>query len=148
MDLGWIVFLCGCATSNEPSGIPAPLELDGSHWAVTEYRADDGGLVSVLPESEVTVAFDAGARITGSAGCNAYFASYTLDSEGLRFGAPGATRRFCGEPSGLMDQEFRFLALLEQVAGMRLAGGTLRLLSDSGEPLVMLVPTTQFLPGS
>jgi heat shock protein HslJ len=63
-----------------------------------------------------------------------------VDTDGLRVGLPGATRMFCGEPGGLMDQEIRFLFLLEQAAGMRRQEQTLSLLDESGEPLLLLRP--------
>ena len=127
-------------TSGETSSSPAPIRLDGSQWVVTEYRTESGELAGVMKGSELTMTFGADGRVTGSAGCNSYFASYALQADGVRFGLPGATRMFCGEPAGLMDQEFRFLSLLEKVAGLRLEGGNLSLMEDGGQPVLVLAP--------
>ena len=129
-----------CGASDETTGSPEPIRLDGSQWAVTEYRAEGGDLAGVMKGAELTMAFGADGRVTGSAGCNSYFASYALEADGVRFGLPGATRMFCGEPAGLMDQEFRFLSLLEKVVSLRLEGGNLSLLEDSGQPALVLAP--------
>lgn len=118
------------------------MRLDGSQWTVTEYRAEEGGLAGILDGSAVTLTFGADGRATGSAGCNSYSASYVLNADSLGFGLPAATRMFCGEREGLMDQEFRFLFLLEKTAGMRLQEGTLSLLDESGQPLLLLQPMT------
>ena len=133
---------CGAPdhTADETSDSPTPILLDGSQWAVTEYRTERGDLAGVMQGTELTMAFGGDGRVTGSAGCNSYFASYALEADGVRFSLPGATRMFCGEPAGLMDQEFRFLSLLEKVAGLRLEGGNLRLEEESGQPALVLTP--------
>ncbi len=139
-----VLVLNACGASDETSGetpySPAPIRLEGSQWVVTEYRTESGDLAGVMKGSELTMTFDADGKVTGSAGCNRYFASYTLEADAVRFTLPGATRMFCGEPVGLMDQEFRFLSLLEKVAGLRVEGGNLSLEEDSGQPALVLTP--------
>jgi len=136
------VVLGACGGSDESSGDPAPVRLDGTRWTVTEYLAEEGGLVGVLDGTGATLIFGDDARVTGSAGCNSYSASYAVGADGLSVGLPAATRMFCGEQDGLMDQEFRFLFLLEQAAGMRRQEETLSLVDESGEPLLLLRPMT------
>ena len=46
---------------------------------------------------------------------------------------------FLDDPPGLMDQESRYLALLESVETFRLAGERLELLAD-GETVLRFVP--------
>ena len=137
-----VLVLGACGGPDESSDDPAPVRLDGTQWTVTEYRAEEGGLVGVLDGTRVTMIFGDDARVTGSAGCNGYSASYAVGAGGLSVGLPAATRMFCGELDGLMDQEFRFLFLLEQAAGMGWQAEALILVDESGEPLLLLRPMT------
>ena len=132
--------LGACGGFGESSGDPTPVRLEGTQWTVAEYLAEEGGLVGVLDGTRVTLIFADDARVTGSAGCNSYSASYAVDADGLRVGLPAATRMFCGDQDGLMDQEFRFLFLLEKAADVRRKEETLSLLDDNGEPLLLLRP--------
>jgi hypothetical protein len=43
---------------------------------------------------------------------------------------------YCGEPEGTMEQEARYLGLLESVAGHRIDADRLDLLNDAGETLL------------
>ena len=135
-----LMALGACGGFDEASNAPVPVQLDGTQWTVAEYLAEEGGLVGVLDGTQVTLIFGDDARVTGSAGCNSYSASYAVDTDGLRVGLPAATRMFCGEQDGLMDQEFRFLFLLEKAAGVRRQEETLSLVDESGEPLLVLRP--------
>ena len=61
---------------------PAPDEesagsaLEGATWQVTEYLAADG--TAATPVAPATVTFQNG-QVTGNAGCNGFFAGYTVD---------------------------------------------------------------------
>lgn len=94
--------LSGCG------GAPADL-LTGSEWVVEDIAG--GGIID---SSRVTIDFGPDDRIAGTAGCNRYFAAYTLTGEGLSFGDAGSSMMACTEP--LMAQERRFLEALESVA--------------------------------
>lgn len=86
---------------------PAP--LTGHRWLLTRL----GGESVISEETPVTALFADG-RVTGSGGCNGYFA--TVDSPGdgrLKVGPAGATRRACA--TAVMDFEMRYLAALSQV---------------------------------
>jgi heat shock protein HslJ len=92
----------------------------------------------VLGGSNVTAIFTAGedpnsGRLAGRAGCNQYSASFTLFGEdAIKLSAAIATRMFCGEPSGVMEQEAAFLKALEAVSRYRIEGEKLHLSDEAG----------------
>jgi heat shock protein HslJ len=107
-------------------------ELAGSVWDVISYNNGKQAVVSVLAGSRITASFGADQRITGSAGCNHYFASYKQSGESITIAAPGATRRACAEPAGVMEQETAFLAALASVATVRQEANRLTLRTPAG----------------
>ncbi len=83
--------------------------LEGRNWALSGF-ADNEGLPA---EVTVTARFEQG-RLSGSAGCNNYFAAYNLGEEGgLSIEMPASTRKMCRGPA--MEVERRFLAALPKV---------------------------------
>lgn len=108
-------------------------ELAGSVWDVIGYNNGQQAVVGVLAGSRITVSFSADdQRVTGSAGCNRYLASYKQSGESITITAPGATRRACAEPAGVMEQETAFLAALASAATVRLEADRLTLRTPAG----------------
>jgi heat shock protein HslJ len=103
-------------------GEPAAL-LHGA-WTVEQI---DGK--PIVEGSNVTMDFGTEGKVAGSASCNRYFSGYTLTGEGLTFSKAGSTMMACEQP--LMDQERRFLKILEAVARFEIgADGSLILQTD------------------
>jgi len=88
-------------------GDPASL-VRGPAWVVEDI--DKSG---VIERSRPTLLFDDKGRLSGSASCNTYTASYAIGGEGLAIGKSVSTRKAC--PPALMTQEQVFLAFLEAV---------------------------------
>lgn len=112
-------------------------ELAGTSWLVTAYNNGRQAVVSVLPGTELTLAFAEG-TLSGRAGCNRYHASWHGDGDRLTIGPPAATRMFCAGPEGVMEQEAQFLRALESVATVQLEGPRLELRTDDGALAVTL----------
>ena len=54
--------------------------------------------------------------VAGSAGCNTFTGGYIRRGEdGIRIGPLGLTRKFCEQPTGVMQQEARVMHLLGEV---------------------------------
>jgi heat shock protein HslJ len=102
------------------SFVPASITPVGADWEVVAYNNGKQAVVSLIMDTEVTASFSTDGRVTGTAGCNQYFASYELEEQSLRIGRAGATRRFCAEPEGLMRQEALYLEALRSAATFRL----------------------------
>jgi heat shock protein HslJ len=124
-----------------PSSPPVTTQTDaltGTAWTVTAYNNGKQAVVSVLPGTKIDAAFGADGQVTGRAGCNRYFATYRIEGGALAIGQAGATRMFCGEPAGLMEQEQQFLTALQSAAAFEVEGDVLTLRSAGGETAVTL----------
>ena len=111
--------LVGCA-SDAPQ-----LETERS------YRVEWIGERPLIDRSHLTITFAADGRAHGNAGCNHWFAGYTLKGQALNFDPAGSTRKLCAP--ALMEQEQRFL---KQLAASQMwnidSSGTLTLAGASG----------------
>ena len=114
--------LAGCASD-------AP-QLETEH----SYRVEWIGERPLIDRSHLTITFAADGRAHGNAGCNHWFAGYTLKGQALNFDPAGSTRKLCAP--ALMEQEQRFLAALEEVQRWDFnAIGQLQLWPASGKPI-------------
>ena len=95
------VALAGCAAE--------PLKLEQERGYVLEWIGER----PLMDYSHLTLTLAADGRAYGNAGCNHWFAPYTLDGDKLSFGAVGSTRKLCAP--ALMEQEKRFLQALTTV---------------------------------
>ena len=86
--------------------------LQGKTWRLTSFTNESSSVV-VLPGTEITATFGADGKLTGSAGCNNYFASYQIFGNGIKIGSIGSTLKYCAEPTGVMAQETTYLRLLQ-----------------------------------
>lgn len=109
-----------------------PLSLLVGDWKVEEIAGEP-----VIANSQASLSFDLDGRTHGNASCNRFFGGFNLTGEGLTLSPGGATMMAC--EAGLMDQEQKFLAALEQVSRFEsLADGRLRLVDVEGNTVLML----------
>jgi heat shock protein HslJ len=96
--------------------------LAGSEWVLRSWASDE----PAPSGPQVTLKFEDG-RLTGSSGCNNYFAQVKAgDAPGdLKVGPAGTTRKMCAEAD--MSVETRFLRQLAGVTHMRFVVGQLML---------------------
>ena len=114
--------LAGCATE------PKPIEQDQSY--VLEWIGER----PLIDSSRLTMTLGADGRAYGNAGCNHWFAPYTLKGQTISFGPIGNTRKMCVPP--LMEQEQRFLKELSKVQRWDISPiEQLRLWPAEGKPL-------------
>jgi heat shock protein HslJ len=114
-------------------------ELAGTAWQVTGVNNGREAVVSVLSGTMLTLTFSSDGKISGSAGCNNYVANYTLTPVALEIGPATVTRKMCGNPATVMEQEQQFLKALETVATAQQEGAKLELRTTSGALAVSLV---------
>ncbi|MGV2835416.1 META domain-containing protein [Pseudomonas shirazensis] len=93
--------LLGCASQ------PSALRQDQGY--VLEWIGER----PLMDYSNLTLTLGEDGRAYGNAGCNHWFAPYTLNGDELSFGKVGKTRKLCAP--ALMEQEQRFLQALETV---------------------------------
>jgi heat shock protein HslJ len=103
---------------------------------VTRWVAESIGGQPVLPGATLDAEFGAEGRLTGTAGCNRYGAAYTRDGERISIAPAIATRMYCAQPAGVMEQEAAYLAALERAASAIVSDGRLTLADAAGAELV------------
>ncbi len=116
---------------------PQDTSLEGRPWLLTAYAVPDA-VTSLIPDTQITAQF-ANGNMSGSAGCNNYFASYTLEGNAVTFGPAGATKMYCETPEGLMQQEAAFLSAIEKAASYRVEGRTLTFFDANGQIVLQFV---------
>jgi heat shock protein HslJ len=115
---------------------PAPT-LGGRTWSVTQYNNGRQAVVSLLPDTVLTLSFENGA-VSGQAGCNTFRATYSVQGGGITIGPPATTRKSCAEP--LMAQERAFLTALESATRWTIDGGILDMHRADGERALSAKP--------
>jgi heat shock protein HslJ len=101
--------------------------LAGQEWILTHFDVDE----PVSPAPRITARFEAG-ELSGSSGCNSYFAETMGQQPGvIAFGAVGATRRAC--LPNVMSVEQKFLSRLGLVTRYGFRMGRLALFWQDGE---------------
>jgi heat shock protein HslJ len=116
------------------------VELSGTSWRVTSVNNGKQAVTSLVKDSKLTSVFSAdGNKISGSAGCNNYNASYKAAGKTIKIGTIATTRKMCAKPTGVMEQEALFLKALATVATYQIDGKRLELRTADGALAVMLI---------
>lgn len=136
-----ILIAAGC-TGNSPG--PAGLQLDGTGWTLTDY-VSGGTSVVALNGTTVTMVFGDNGQITGSAGCNHYFASYGMKGTTITIGQAGSTEMYCTAP-GVMEQESAYLALLGRAASVTAGNDRLTFADATGTTILSFARTVPPIP--
>lgn len=107
-----------------------PTSLTGVTWVATMVNNGRDAVVSILADTTITAVFDAEGRVGGSAGCNRYFAGYTVEGASIAIEPPASTRKMCAE--AIMQQEQAYLAALPTAATFTIQGDELELRTADG----------------
>ena len=110
-------------------------DLAGSSWDLIAYNNGTGGFQSTVIDVPVTALFDEDGTLSGSAGCNSYTGSWETDENSIEIGPLASTAMACAEVD-VMDQETRYLAVLEDADTYRVDSTTLEMFDAEGSRLV------------
>lgn len=99
--------------------------LAGTTWNVSSYNNGRQAVVSLIRDTQISVAFSEDGRVAGDAGCNRFKGTFTQGDGTISFGPLASTRMRCPSPEGVMDQESLFLKALESAATYRMDGDRL-----------------------
>jgi heat shock protein HslJ len=116
-------FAAGCGSDAETAAVDTSA-LEGTPWVLA---AGSGGITAPAGVA-LSALFDAG-KVSGSAGCNGFTSSYTVDGTAMTIGTIATTQMACPPPLDAVEQAY--LAALGKVAGWQ-AGADGLVLSDSG----------------
>jgi len=106
--------------------------LAGTRWNVLSYNNGKHAVVSVMAGTELTANFDAKGNLSGFGGCNEYSADVRATPPKISIGPVASTRKSCGTPAGVMDQETAYLAALGTAATYQVQGSTLEFRTAGG----------------
>jgi heat shock protein HslJ len=121
---------CGGKTADSAA------DLEGTKWTLLSYGTPDSPQV-LVGNTEITLEFDvAGGRISGSAGCNSYFAGIEIKGDKLTTGVVGSTEMYCMEPEGVMEQEKAYTSALTLAESYQVQDQQLRITCADGQVLV------------
>jgi len=105
-------------------------------WDLVSYNNGQGAIQTVVTGTETTADFRANWKLSGSGGCNQYSAEYTTTaSDGITITQPISTLMACAEP--IMQQETRYLSLLQQAAKYEISGDQLTLFDKNGTKILI-----------
>jgi heat shock protein HslJ len=96
--------------------------IQGAEWSLSRIES-----TPALDGAQVSLTFGVG-RLYGEA-VNRYGGPYVRTEDTLKIESIGATRKFLDKPPGAMEQEARYLKLLEQADGFKVRGDYLDLSS-------------------
>ena len=107
-------------------------DLDHTRWNL-DAIIDVDGRVAIKANTVLPLEFDAGQAL-GDAGCNRFFASYTLEGKQLSFGQIASTKKLClGEAQQLENVLFK---VLEDVTSFSIESEHLHLETVDGRSLI------------
>jgi len=107
-------------------------DLSGSTWDVISYNNGKQAVTSVMTGTSLTASFGTDGTLSGNSGCNSYSGSYKMNGNQITIGPLASTKKFCGDPAGIMDQESQYLAALQSAATSQVEGNTLELRTQDG----------------
>lgn len=112
--------------------------LETGTWQLQDY-AGETGYQTVILGTTITAKFADG-TLTGNAGCNSYFGSYTVNDTQLTISQTGSTMMACDPP--VMDQEQAYLSLLGEVSSYAVSEGQLTFKNSKGQGILIYNPVT------
>ncbi len=112
--------------------VQVPTPLTGTLWQATSYNNGRGAVTSLVIGTEITAAFAEDGTLSGSAGCNNYTATFTVDGEQITITPVATTMMMCIEPEGIMEQEAEYIAALATAATFSIEGDQLELRTADG----------------
>lgn len=134
--------------SKEPVADSDTVQLEGTDWLLNSYLNQEGEMVEPLAGTYTSAYFKDG-QVNGKASCNGYFGGYQVEGNSISIGPLASTEMFCGNPPGVMDQEFAFLSAMGSAADYAIEGEQL-FISDADGATILVFDVAQAitLPGS
>jgi putative lipoprotein len=132
LTLSSATLLCACQLLG--AGGDAPPDLDGTAWKATEIG---GGAVHEAIASTLRIGEEG--SMSGSAGCNRFFGTLSLEGDRVSVGPLGSTRMMCAPP--VMEQEQRFFQALEGAGRLERRGDELIFFGEGDAATLRLART-------
>ena len=134
--------ICIFITLSACSSADSSQALTESIWVLTELNGQ-----APLPGTTITAEFSEDGKVGGSAGCNNYNTTYSVNGNEIEFGEHAATTMMaCPDP--IMQQERDYLAVLMNTATFEIKDDGLILYDSDGTTLAVFAAQSQDLAGS
>ncbi len=114
-----------------------PLPLEGTNWQLSGI-AQDGAVIGTWVDEGITAVFANGA-LSGKAGCNDYFGSYTQNGNTITISEIATTKMSCDTERD--QRETQFLNALSATTGYTTTQDSLTLLDANDNPLLTFTQT-------
>lgn len=109
--------------------------LEDTKWFLRSY-GEQSDLKDIIEGTEVTATFNNNkSEVSGSGGCNTYFARYAAKGDALSIFEMAFTEMACISPEGVMEQEQKFLSLLSTAQSFEASDTTLTIFCSGGKQL-------------
>ena len=126
-----VLTVAACVTSGSA--------LEENKWSLKSY-GEQSNPEQVLEGTEVTVTFDSReGQVSGSGGCNTYFASYEVKGNNLSISDLAWTEMACISPVGVMEQEQEFLSLLGDAESFQVDDTSLTITCSNGSQIYFTI---------
>ena len=115
--------------------------LEDTKWFLRSY-GEQNNLQALIEDTEITATFDSDkGEVSGSAGCNTYFARYEVRGNKLSILEMAWTEMACLSPEGVMDQEQEYLTILANAQSFQADETTLTIFCSGGQQLYFTTAT-------
>jgi len=115
--------------------------IEDTKWFLRSF-GEQNNLKTLIAGTEITATFDsAKGEISGSAGCNTYFARYEITDNRLTILEMAYTEMACLSPEGVMQQEQGFLSMLANAQSFQSDDTTLTVFCSDGQQLYFTTAT-------
>ena len=115
--------------------------LEDTKWFLRSYGMQ-GNLEAIIEDTEITAIFNsAEGEVSGSSGCNRYWAGYEVKGSKLSIFEMVFTEMACVSPEGVMEQEDVFLSLLTNAQSFEADDTTLTIFCSDGQQLYFTTAT-------
>jgi heat shock protein HslJ len=115
--------------------------LEDTKWFLRSY-GEQNNLQALIEDTDITATFNsAKGGVSGSAGCNTYFARYKVQGNKLAIFEMAFTEMACLSPEGVMEQEQEFLAILANTQSFQADDTTLTIFCSGGQQLYFTTAT-------
>jgi heat shock protein HslJ len=131
-----IIFLCIVCTVLTIVACRVPdSTLEQNKWSLN-YYGEQNNQEQVLKGTVITATFDKTKReVSGSSGCNTYFATYEINKNTLSISNLVWTEMACLSPVGVMEQEQEFLSQLADAESFQVDDTSLTITCSDGRTL-------------
>jgi heat shock protein HslJ len=107
-----------------------PLSLTGTEWTAVSVNTGTGAVSGLVGGVMITATFDEDGNVSGSAGCNSFTGTYTVDGDTIDVGPLASTKKACADD--VMTQEAAFLTAMDNATTLTIDGDRLELRDDDG----------------